>query len=326
MADERIVNKIISEYERLREKAAKERKSRIALVYEKLPRVKEIDAEITRRGGENVKSILAHPEKKDEFNADFKSNLRRLTDEKNMLLTENGIDVDFDKYKYACGICGDTGYDENGRKCVCFRQKLINEAYAISNMDKMVAEQNFDTFSADYYSEAEKDGISPRGNILKILSNCKRFCDNFDNEDKSILFYGGVGLGKTFMSCAVAKEVMDKGKTVFYIRASRLFTMFDDYRYGRSTDRDFLDNVYGCDLLIIDDLGTEMNGANNASVLFDIVNERALGGRKMIINTNLGLGELEKTYTPRFTSRLYENFYIYKFVGEDIRLQKLMNR
>lgn len=326
MADERIVNKIISEYERLREKAANERKKRIALVYEKLPHVKEIDAEITRRGGENVKNILAHPEKKDEFNADFKSNLRRLTDEKNKLLTENGIDIDFDKYKYVCEVCGDTGYDENGKKCACFKQKLINEAYAISNMDKMVAEQNFDTFSADYYSEAEKDGISPRGNILKILSNCKRFCDNFDGEDKSILFYGGVGLGKTFMSCAVAKEVMDKGKTVFYIRASRLFTMFDDYRYGRSTDRDFFDNVYGCDLLIIDDLGTEMNGANNASVLFDIVNERALGGKKMIINTNLGLGELEKTYTPRFTSRLYENFYIYKFVGEDIRLQKLMNR
>ena len=326
MADERIVNKITSEYERLREKAANERKSRIAFVYKQLPRVKDIDAEITRRGGENVKNILAHPEKKDEFNADFKSNLQRLTDEKNKLLTENGIDVDFDKYRYECEICGDTGYDENGNKCACFKQKLINEAYAISNMDKMIAEQNFDTFNIDYYSDEKKNGISPRENMMKILSGCKRFCDNFDNEDKSMLFYGGVGLGKTFMSCAVAKEVMDKGRTVFYIRASRLFMLFDDYRYGRSTDRDFIDSMYGCDLLIIDDLGTEMNGANNASVLFDIVNERTSRGKKMIINTNLGLEEMEKTYTSRFTSRLYENFYIYEFFGSDIRLQKLMNR
>ena len=326
MADERIVNKITSEYERLREKAALERKNRIALVYSKLPRVKEIDAEITRRGGENVKNIFEHPERKDEFNADFKSNLNRLTDEKNRLLTENDIDVDFDKYKYACEICGDTGYDADGNKCVCFKQKLINEAYAVSNMDKMIAEQNFDTFNINYYSDEEKDGVSPRENILKILSGCKKFCENFDDEDKSMLFFGGVGLGKTFMSCAVAKEVMDMGRTVFYIRAPRLFLMFEDYRYGRSADRDFIDSMYGCDLLIIDDLGTEMNGANNASVLFDIVNERTLGGKKMIINTNLGIGELEKMYTPRFTSRLYENFYIYKFVGEDIRLQKLMKR
>lgn len=326
MADEKTVNKIMTEYERLREKAAVERKNRIALVYKSLPRVKEIDAEITRRGGENVKNIFEHPERKDEFNADFKSNLNRLTDEKNKLLLENGIDIDFDKYKYECEICGDTGYDEDGNKCVCFKQKLINEAYAVSNMDKMVTEQNFDTFDIDYYSDADKNGISPRENILKILSGCKRYCENFDSEDKSLLFYGGVGLGKTFMSCAVAKDVMDKGKTVLYIRASRLFTMYDDYRYGRSSDRDFLDNVYGCDLLIIDDLGTEMNGANNSSVLFDIVNERMSRGKKMIINTNLGLGELEKEYTPRFTSRLYENFYIYKFVGDDIRLQKLKKR
>lgn len=326
MADERIVNKIMAEYERLREKAANERKSRIALVYAKLPRVKEIDAEITRRGAENVKNILTNPEKKEEYKKDFRNNLNRLTDEKNKLLSENGIDVDFDKYKYECEICGDTGYDENGRKCACFKQKLINEAYAVSNMEKMIAQQNFDTFNIDYYSDSETDGISPRGNMMKILSGCKRFCGNFDSDDKSMIFYGGVGLGKTFMSCAVAKEIMDKGKTVLYIRAAKLFVMFEDYRYGRSTDRDFINNVYGCDLLIIDDLGTEMNGANNASVLFDIVNERILDGKKIIINTNLGLGELEKMYTSRFTSRLYENFYIYKFVGEDIRLQKLMNR
>ena len=193
-------------------------------------------------------------------------------------------------------------------------------------MDKMIAEQNFDTFSLDWYSDEKKNGISPRENMIKILNGSRRFCENFDSEDKSLFFFGGVGLGKTFMSCAVAKEIMDQGKTVLYIRATKLFTLYEDYRFGRNTDRSFLDNVYNCDLLIIDDLGTEANGGSNNSLLFDVVNERIASGRKMIINTNLEPENLDKIYTQRFTSRLYANFYIYKFLGQDIRMKKLKNR
>ena len=326
MADEKIINKIMSEYERLRTKAAEERQKRIALVHAKLPRIKEIENEINERGIKNVQNIMQNPEKKDEYNADFKSNLKRLTDEKNMILSENGIDTDFDKYKYECPICGDTGYDENGVRCACFKQKMINEAYAVSNMDKMIEEQNFGTLSLDWYSDEKKNGISPRENMVKIVNGSKRFCENFDSEDKSLFFFGGVGLGKTFMSCAVAKEIMDKGKTVLYIRATKLFTLYEDYRFGRNTDRSFLDNVYSCDLLIIDDLGTEPNINNSGSYLFDIVNERIASGKKMIINTNLNISDLNKMYTQRFTSRLYDSFYIYEFVGNDIRLEKLKNR
>lgn len=326
MADEKIINKIMAEYENLRAKAAAERKRRIEIVHGKFPRIKEIENEINERGANNIKNIMLNPKNKDEFNSDFKSNLKRLTDEKNALLFENGIDPDFDKYKYECSICSDTGYDENGMKCVCFKQKLINEAYAVSSMDSMIARQNFDTFSLDYYSDTKKNGISPRENMIKILNGCKRFCENFDSEDNSLFFFGGVGLGKTFMSSAVAKEVMDKGKTVFYTSAAKLFTLYEDYHFGRNTDRSFIDNVYGCDLLIIDDLGTEMSGKNNVPFLFNIVNERIASGKKMIINTNLGIENLDENYTQRFTSRVYENFYIYEFMGQDIRMKKLQNR
>ena len=325
MADEKVINKIMAEYESLRMKAANERKKRIEIVYAKLPRIKEIEAEINERGIKNIKNIMENPANKDEYNSDLRSNIKRLTDEKNSILTENGIDIDFDKYKYACSICGDTGYDEDGNKCACYKQRIINESYAVSKMDRMIAAQNFDTFSFDYFSDEKKNGISPRENIRKIYDRCKSYCENFDSENKSLFFFGGVGLGKTFMSCAVAKEIMDKGKTVLYTRATGFFKSYEDYRFGRNTDRGIIDNIYDCDLLIIDDLGTEANSTNNVSFLFDVVNERIARGKKMIINTNLELGDLSEMYTQRFKSRLYESFIICEFMGNDIRLEKMKN-
>ena len=326
MADERVINKILSEYENLRIAAANERKERIESVYKNFPEIKEIDAEINRLGFQNMNNIMTNPEKKDEYNSDFHNKLKILTDRKNKILSENNIDTDYDKYNYKCKICSDTGYDENGDKCVCFKQKLINAAYSMSNMEDMVKKQNFDNFLLDYYpSEKTDEGISPRENIEKILNNCKRFCKNFETENKSLFFYGATGLGKTFLSSAIAKEIMDSGKTVVYVRATKLFTIYEEYRFGKNSDKSIIDNIYNCDLLIIDDLGTEMNSANNFSFLFDVINDRISNNKKMIINTNLSLGEITGIYSNRFTSRLYEFFNMYKFYGEDIRLQKLKN-
>ena len=159
--------------------------------------------------------------------------------------------------------------------------------------------------------------------MVRIYNSCKRFCENFESEVKSILFYGPTGLGKTFLSSAVAKEIMDSGKTVVYTRATRLFAMNDDYKFGRNSDKSVIDNIYNADLLIIDDLGTEPYNKNSISFLFDVINERIAENKKMIINTNLQLNELTKLYSTRFTSRLYEYFILYKFYGEDIRIQKL---
>ncbi len=324
MADERIVNKIMDEYERLQVKAANERRKRIEEVNRRFPRIEEIDKEIFKRGLDNTNNILKNPGKKDEYNKDFSKNLRRLNDEKKKIIAENNIPEDYNSYKYECEKCHDTGYCGDGSKCRCYKQKLINEAYSMSNMEDIIKKQNFDTFSFDYYSKQNHDGeMSPYENIVKIYNNCKRFCDNFDNEIKGMVFYGPTGLGKTFLSSAVAKEIMDKGKTVVYVRATKLFALNEDYKFGRNTDRMVIDNIYNADLLIIDDLGTEPVNKNNMSFLFDVVNERTAEGRKIIINTNLQINEITKIYSMRFTSRLYEYFMLYKFYGEDIRIQKL---
>lgn len=324
MENEKVLNRIIDEYEELRMNAANDRKKRVDDINSQFPRIAEIDKEIFKRGLENTNKILKNPEKKDEFNADFKENLIRLNDEKIKIIKENNISPDYDKYKYSCEICEDTGYDDNGKKCICFKQRLINAAYSMSNMEDIVKKQNFDTFSFEYYPKEASDGVlSPFENMTKIYNNCKRFCENFDNEEKSLVFYGPTGLGKTFLSSAIAKNIMDKGKTVVYVRATKLFSIYEDYKFGRNTDKTVIDNIYDCDLLIIDDLGTEPVNKNNISFLFDIVNERIAAEKKMIINTNLQISEISKIYSTRFTSRLYEYFMFYKFFGEDIRIQKL---
>lgn len=326
MTNKNVLVKINTEYEILRTKAASERKRRINTVYKACPKVKKIDDEIGRLGFENMNNILKNPSDKDKYNKEFSKKLKELTEEKNKILSENHIDLDFDKYRYQCDICHDTGYDDNGNKCKCFKQKLIDAAYDLSNMSDMIKEQNFDNFSFDYYSK-EKGGesISPYDNMVKIFKKCKDFCENYDDENKSLLFYGDAGLGKTFLSSSIAKEIMDKGKTVLYVRATKLFATYEDYRFGRNTDRNIIDNIYDCDLLIIDDLGTEQTSAGNVSFLFEVINDRITKGKKMIINTNFSLSEITKTYSERLTSRMYEFFNMYKFYGEDIRLQKLKN-
>lgn len=321
MADEKIIDKIMIEYEELRTNAANERKRRIDEVNKRFPRIGEIDKEIFKRGMDNMNNIMKNPQKKDDFNKDFSENLKRLNDEKNRILSENNIPADYDEYKYSCEKCKDTGYEENGNKCQCFKQKLIDELYSMSNMGDIIKKQNFDTFSFDYYSKTAVNGKSPFDNMVKIYNNCKSFCDNFDNETKGLIFIGMAGLGKTFLSSAIAKEIMDKGKIVIYVRATKLFSMYEDYKFGRNRDNSVIDNIYNCDLLIIDDLGTEAVNKNNVPFLFDVVNERFANNKKIIINTNLRMNEITKIYSSRFTSRLIEYFRVFQFFGDDIRLK-----
>lgn len=326
MADSLTVNKIFNEYEELRTKASNERRNRIDEIYASVPRIKEIDDKIYSLGFGNMQNILKNPDEADKYNSEMKEKFRILKAEKQKLLEENNIPADYDAYKYECADCSDTGFTPDGKRCRCFTQKLINEAYMKSNLGDVLKKQNFDTFSFNYYSKDKSDyEISPYDNMVKIYSRCKSYCENFDNEVKSLLFSGSTGLGKTFLSSCIAKDIIDREKIVVYVRATRLFNMYEDYKFGRNNDKSIIDNLYSADLLIIDDLGTEPQNKNNTSFLFDIVCERLSNGKKLIINTNLSINELAKIYSSRFASRIYEGFEVYKFYGNDIRIEKLKN-
>lgn len=324
MADNELINKIFARYEEKRQNAIKERRERINEVYSKVPRIREIDSEINARGMKNVNNILREPSKHDEYNKDLNENLKRLEDEKNALLEQYNIPKDFKKYKYECSLCSDTGHTPDGKLCSCFKQALADEAYNSSNIAELMKKNNFDTFNFDFYSkEKENYKESPFENIMWIYNRTKKFCDEFDTMDKSLLFYGTTGLGKTFLSCAAAKELIERGKNVIYVRSSKLFNMFEDYRFGRMKDRTLIDRLYDCDLLIIDDLGAEAANKFNDSILFDVFDERISRGKKLIISTNLDIKELGKTYSMRFVSRIMENFIVCRFYGEDIRYKAM---
>ena len=315
---------IFIKYEEKREAAARKRSENIERVYKLVPRIREIDKEINIFGIQNVQNILRDPHNHEKYNSEMEENLKRLEEEKRTLLKENNIPEDFKKYEYECDACSDTGYTPDGKMCVCLKQSLINDAYSSSNIGELMKKNNFDNFKFDYYSKDKgKYSDSPFENITRIYNRTKNFCEEFDTMDKSLFFYGTTGLGKTFLSCAAAKELIEAGKTVVYVRASKLFTMFEDYKFGRLKDKSAIDNLYDCDLLIIDDLGSEADNRLNASVLFDVFDERISKGKKFIINTNLDLKEIGKVYSMRFMSRIMENFIICNFYGEDIRYKML---
>ena len=282
--------KIMDEYENLRALKEDERRARVEKIYGDFPEIKDIDRKIYESGAENVKNIIKSPEKSDELNREYKNKFEALKDKRKKIIEENGIDPKFDEVKYTCKKCLDTGFLPNGKRCSCFNQRLINYRYK-------------------------------RSNLSEILER-----ENFDSEEKGLVFYGAAGLGKTFLSSCIAKELMDSGKTVVYLNAPRLFMLYENYRFNRLEDDSIINDIYSADLLIIDDLGTEAQTKNNISFLFDLLSERLANNRKILINTNYNMNELTQMYSSRFTSRLYEYFLVYGFYGSDIRIEQLKNR
>ena len=327
--DNEVFNSIIAEYDVLRAKAKRERDSRVASVYERVPEIKEIDKKIAQIGSSTLRAILTDPDNKNAKD-DMKSKFRILSQRRSELLKAENIPEDFDKIQYKCKKCNDTGYEEGVGRCSCFRQKIIQrvigDLYKRSNMSELLERQNFDTFRLDVYSKEKAAGYSktPYDNMRNIKRYCEDFAEHFDEKKKSLVFYGDTGLGKTFMSSCIAKYLMDRERTVTYLRASKLFKMFDDERFGRLSGG--MDEIYKSDLLIIDDLGAEAEYRNNSSYLLELIDERIMNGKKIIINTNLNFEMLEKRYSKRFSSRILESFNMIYFFGEDIRRKKLFGR
>lgn len=334
--DEQIYAKINAEYEDMRAQAERERIRRVEYAYKLVPRLEEIRDEINAAGLANIGAILSKSGKKQGLesigsiikskNGDkesFEQKIKRLEEEKKRLLIENRIPLDFDKPVYKCEMCSDTGYI-NGKRCRCMEQKLINEMYSVSNIENVLREQNFDTFSFRYFSDkVGTDGISELERMNLIHSKCLDYCKNFDSKTKSLLFFGNTGTGKTFLSSCIAKYLIDSGKTVVYMRAARLFSMYEDYRFGRSDEmRVMIDRIQNADFLIIDDLGAEVQNKNTIPFFLELLNERMQYGKKMLISTNFSVSELSEMYSKRFTSRLYEYFMMMHFVGGDIRVRK----
>lgn len=291
---------------------------RTAEVYRMVPDYKRCQNEIADMSVQAMRSSL-------QGDSSLLSSLQARVEELNqkMLrsLTEAGFPEDYLTMPYDCPLCKDTGY-VNSVKCVCFKQAEINLLYHQSNLSEILLRENFDFLSLDYYSNTGKiqnTDITPRENMENIVSGCKAFVENFPCGE-NILFMGSTGVGKTFLSNCIAKALLDKSHSVLYVSAIDLF-QFLSYK-NDDEDAPSLKNFLDCELLIIDDLGTEFTNTYTNSLLFNLINNRTMAKQSTVISTNLALSELMSRYSERLFSRVYSSFKTYKLVGDDIRLIK----
>jgi DNA replication protein DnaC len=317
---------VLNEYEKLQEHAKNQQKQRQEEIYRKFPRIKYIDELIASTGFDIVTSIF----KGINVESYIEEQKRKITDfkiEKAEILGANKYPIDYLEMKYKCSKCKDTGYIGT-EKCSCLKQKLIDRYYQQSNLKEILKRENFDNFQINYYSnEMDKDqGLSPRKNMEEIVNYCIGYYQNFDASSESLLFSGSSGLGKTFLSNCIAKELLDMGKVVIYQTSSNLIEILRNLRFDDNSEKGKIDDILNCDLLVIDDLGTEPNTTYSHSELFNIINTRILTGKQMIISTNLLIEDLHNYYPERITSRIYGNFKIFEFFGDDIRLKKNISR
>ena len=318
------IKKILYEYEKTRDKAIKEYEERKKEIYSFVPRIKEIEVEMAKASISSSKKIFENPEKQEEILKDTEILIKKLQQEKAFLLTENNIPLVYMEIHYNCKLCKDSGFLKNGEKCSCFVQKMLNEAYKMSNLNDILGRENFSTFDLDLFSKSpfEDETITPWENMKNILNTSLKFTRDFDKNYENLLFYGSTGLGKTFLCNSIAKELLDKGKIVVYQTSFKILEILEKKKFSKVIDPidDFSYNMlFSSDLLIIDDLGTEMNNTFTNSEIFNIINTRLLEKKNMIISTNLTPIEIKKIYSDRISSRIFGNFKIINFFGPDIR-------
>lgn len=257
--------------------------------------------------------------------ADYRQKLEVLNNRKKECLRSIGKPDDYLDNIYTCPKCKDTGYI-NQQRCSCFNKKAIELVYHDSNLKNITANENFDNFSYKWYDNTipnPANGLTPYNNMQQVVSICHSFADNFDKEFSNLLLFGDTGVGKTFLSNCIAKELLDSAHSVIYLTAIELFKKFEEQDFGNKNNKEAgYDYILDCDLLIIDDLGTEVGNAYTNSKLFYCINERMLRKKSVLISTNLSLSEIRDTYSERVFSRITSCYKILKLFGADIRILK----
>lgn len=314
-----VYRKIGEYYENLREENERELENRKKFLYASIPELKDVDSEIKSLG---IKAALMSIEGQEVES--YKIRIEELSDFKKELLVAHNIPIDFLDPIYSCKACKDTGILPDGKRCSCFDKKVVSTLYESSNLKYSMETENFETFNIEKFSnDVYIEGLpSPRENMNLILDLCWGFIKNFEDRSFSnLLFYGATGQGKTFLLNCIAREILDSGHSVVYQTSWELFDFLEERRFRR--DDNFDENKFkallSCDLLIIDDLGSEFSSKLVAAELFNIINLRLLSGKKCLFSTNLDPEELASTYSDRVFSRVFEKFIPIKFYGKDLR-------
>ena len=305
--------------EQKRRKAIADADKRTAEVGKLYPEIGQVDAILAQTGLRIMEAIRMGQRGLAERMASLEEENALLLEKRREYLAAHGLPADYTDPHFSCKICEDTGY-QNGKMCTCLRQILFLEGVAQSGLGRLPETQSFDNFDTSYYTDPESAGT--------VFRFCRRFAEDFDGKTReNILITGATGLGKTHLSTAIGQEVIRRGYDCVYTSAQNLLSDFEYERFGRSYRDDSPDRTeryFRCDLLIIDDFGTEMGNQFTVASLYNLINSRMNAGRPMIINTNLSSSELRSRYDDRIASRLFGEFIFFRLQGKDIRQQKRM--
>lgn len=328
--DNTILKELLKEYEKKRTRANIDLMNRKQKLYSLSKDLVIIDDELNKYAIDAAKKILSSNDK--SYLSSLKKKISELKTKKSNILKSLGVDENFLSLQYECSSCKDTGYitiSGNTQMCNCLKQKLFDIEFNKCNITNLQNE-NFNNFNLEYYSEVfdQEKGISPRDNIKIIKEIALEFIDNFEQpNNQNLLFTGGTGLGKTFLSNCIANEILKLGKTVLYQTAPVMLDSVIDFRFGKSSNQqNIYYNLLNIDLLIIDDLGTEYLNSIKITELFNIINTRLINQNnkitKTIISTNLSIQNLFSNYDERIVSRIRGYYKICPFFGDDIRFLK----
>lgn len=319
-------NALMREYEQQQRKDRVERDARIQEVYRRIPQIEKLDQEIAGSGAECARMALhGDPNARETL----RRKLADLREQKQILLAAGGYPADYMEMRYRCPDCQDTGY-MNGHRCHCFERKRLQVLYAQSNIEEVLKRENFDTLTFGYYDDEQ---LLPGLNrtvfsyMQLVVKRCREFAENFPRSGQNILFTGSTGVGKTFLTNCIAKALMDRYVSVIYLSSPDLFEIFSKYKFGRGSEEDCEEayrHILECEMLIIDDLGTEVNNTFVSSQLFYCINERINRKKGTIISTNLSMDMMRDAYSDRVTSRIMSSYMMIPLYGGDIRVRKTM--
>ena len=313
---------LLRRYDARRLAAEREAAERRATACEQIPELREIEESVARAGIAAVRDRIAGIRRDP---GELQLTLSRLSERRRALLSEHGLPENYLEPAYTCAICEDTGRVD-GAPCICFREAetaLLRDSY---HLGTALDHETFSRFSFDWYDDAASDtltGQSPLENARDAFAKARYTASHIGEAGSSLFLYGETGLGKTFLTHCIAKEALEEARTALYYSAPALFDVCADAAFGRREDAAYeFRQILTCDLLLIDDLGTEVSNSFSASQLFRCVNERLSKDRTIVISSNLSPGDLRDRYSERIFSRIVQSFQIVKLTGKDIRLQK----
>lgn len=317
---EQVLRRARERLEQAKQERERENEAHRREAYARYPRLQEIDRELQMTMAQLMAATLRRGEDPTEAIGQIREKNLALQREREWILEAGDFEDGYLDDAPICAKCGGTGYEGN-QMCSCLRELCRQEQKKELTSLLGSGRESFESFRLDVYSDLydEKLGVSPRKLMQSNFNICRRYAQNFTPQAGNLLFSGATGLGKTFLSACIARQVADRGYSVVYETAIRLFSDFESEKFGGEEQRGLSRKYLACDLLIIDDLGTEMTTQFTISALYNVVNTRMMENRATIISTNLAPETLEGRYSPQIASRVLGTYRLLKFAGSDIR-------